>query len=64
VDRGPSARTCSSYALLDISIEGESEFSRRPMHNRNISDNKYLKTKNSAVSSPFLLTFLGKQKSE
>ncbi|MGB8763327.1 MAG: hypothetical protein WCD07_00805 [Burkholderiales bacterium] len=29
-----------SYALFQISIEGESEFSRRPIHNRNISDNK------------------------
>jgi hypothetical protein len=40
VDRGPSARTCLSYAVFQTSIEGSSEFSRRPIHNRNISDNK------------------------
>jgi hypothetical protein len=61
VDRGPSARTCLSYAVVQISIEGESEFSRRPIHNRNISDKK---TNSSAAGSPFLITFLAKQKSD
>jgi hypothetical protein len=63
VNRGPSARTCLSYALFKISIERESEFSRRPVHNKNISDKK-AKTKGSAAGSPFLVTFLAKQKSD
>jgi hypothetical protein len=50
-----------SYALFQLSIEGESEFSRRPIHNGNSSDKK---TKNSAAGSPFLVTFLAKQKSD
>jgi hypothetical protein len=29
VNRGPSARTCLSYALFQFSFEGKSEFSRR-----------------------------------
>jgi hypothetical protein len=58
-----------SYAELEISIEGESEFSRRSRfyksgHNKNISDNKTKKQKSSAVGSPFLVTFLAKQKSD
>jgi hypothetical protein len=57
-----------SYAVLRISIEGKSEFSRRNRfyksgHNRNISDKK-TKTKDSAAGSPFFVTFLAKQKSE
>jgi hypothetical protein len=63
VNRGPSARTCLSYALFPLSIDGESEFSRRPIHNRNSSDKK-TKTKSSAAGSPFLVTFLAKQKSD
>jgi hypothetical protein len=63
VDRRPSARTCLSYAVRQISIEGSSEFSRRPIHNINISDKK-TKTKSGAAGSPFLVTFLAKQKSD
>jgi hypothetical protein len=63
VNRGPSARTCLRYAVYQTSIEGESEFSRRPIHNENISDKK-TKTKSSAAGSPFLVTFLAKQKSD
>jgi hypothetical protein len=51
MNRGPSARTCLSYA-------------RRPIHHKNSSDNQPKKTKSSAAGSPFLLTFLAKQKSE
>jgi hypothetical protein len=42
---------------------GKSEFSRRPIPNRNISDKK-TKTKSGAAGSPFLVTFLAKQKSD
>jgi hypothetical protein len=38
--RRPSARTCLSYAAIQFSVEGESEFSRHPIYNENISDNK------------------------
>jgi hypothetical protein len=50
--------------VCSISIEGDSEFSRRPIYNRNISDNKTKKQKSSAAGSPFLVTFLAKQKSD
>jgi hypothetical protein len=40
-----------SYTVMQISIEGKSEFSRRPIHNRNISDKK-TKTKSGAEGSP------------
>jgi hypothetical protein len=57
-----------SYAVLQISIEGKSEFSRRNRFykssgSRNSGDKK-TKTKSSAAGSPFLVTFLAKQKSE
>jgi hypothetical protein len=45
--RGPSARTCLSYVACQISIEGESEFSRRPIGSRNSGDKKK-KIKNAA----------------
>jgi hypothetical protein len=61
--REPSASTCLSYALFQISIKGNSEFSRRPIPNINISDKK-TKTKSSAAGSPFLVIFLAKQKSD
>jgi hypothetical protein len=48
---------------MQISIEGKSEFSRRPIGSRNSGDKK-TKTKGSAAGSPFLVTFLVKQKSE
>jgi hypothetical protein len=64
MSRGSSARTCLSYSVSQLSNESDSEFSRRPIHNRNISDKKNQKTKSSAAGSPFLLTFLAKQKSE
>jgi hypothetical protein len=57
VNRGPSARTCLSYAARQISIEGESEFSRRPIHNRNISDNKPEKQKAARRVRLFWLLF-------
>jgi hypothetical protein len=50
-DRGLSVRTCLSYAVIQLSITGSSEFSRRPSRNRNISDKK-TKTKSSAEGSP------------
>jgi hypothetical protein len=37
--------------MIQISNKGESEFSRRPIPNRNISDKK-TKTKSSAEGSP------------
>jgi hypothetical protein len=49
--------------MRQTSIEGKSEFSRRPIYNRNSSDKK-TKTKSSAAGSPFLVTFLAKQKSD
>jgi hypothetical protein len=52
-----------SYALIQISIECESEFSRRPIGSRNSGDKK-IKTKSGAEGSPFLVTFLAKQKSD
>jgi hypothetical protein len=52
-----------SYAVVEISIEGESEFSRRPIGSRNSGDKKQ-KQKSSAAGSPFLVTFLAKQKSD
>jgi hypothetical protein len=52
-----------SYAVLQISIEDKSEFSRRPIGSRNSGDKK-TKTKSSAAGSPFLVTFLAKQKSD
>jgi hypothetical protein len=61
VDRGPSARTCLSYAVMQISIESESEFSRRPIRNRNISDKK-AKTKGSAAGSPSFGYFFWRSK--
>jgi hypothetical protein len=63
-----SARTCLGYALFQISIEGESEFSRRSLFYKtaaaDIAAAKKTKTKSGAAGSPFLLTFLAKQKSE
>jgi hypothetical protein len=61
--RGPSARTCLSYAVTQISIEGESEFSRRPIGSNNSGDKK-TKQKVARRGSPFLVTFLAKQKSD
>jgi hypothetical protein len=40
MNRGPSARTCLSYTVIQTTIEGASEFSRRPMHHKNSSDKK------------------------
>jgi hypothetical protein len=57
-----------SYALFQISIEGESEFSRRSRFYKaattEISATTNPKTKGSAAGSPFLVTVLAKQKSE
>jgi hypothetical protein len=49
---------------MQIAIEGSSESSRRPIHHKNISDNKPKKRKSSAAGSPFLVAFLAKQKSD
>jgi hypothetical protein len=54
--------------MMQVSIEGESEFSRRNWFyksggSRNSGDKK-TKTKGSAAGSPFLVTFLAKQKSD
>jgi hypothetical protein len=49
--------------VCQVSIEGESDFSCRALANKN-NGNKKEKQKNSKVGSPFLLTFLAKQKSE
>jgi hypothetical protein len=62
--RGPSARTCLSYAAVQISDEGKSEFSRRPIGSENSGDTKPKKQKSGAAGSPFLVTFLAKQKSD
>jgi hypothetical protein len=61
--RGPSARTCLSYAVLQVSNEGKSEFSRRPIGSENSGDKK-TKQKAARRGSPFLVTFLAKQKSD
>jgi hypothetical protein len=49
--------------VCQISIEGSSEFSRRPIGSENSGDKK-TKTKSGAAGSPFLVTFLAKQKSD
>jgi tRNA A37 threonylcarbamoyladenosine biosynthesis protein TsaE len=68
VNWGPSARTCLSYTALQISIKGESEFSRRTcsfkLVTTKISATKKQKQKSSAAGSPFLVNFLAKQKSD
>jgi hypothetical protein len=45
--------------VFQFSIEGDSEFSRRPIHNRNISDNKTKKQKAARRARLLLVTFLG-----
>jgi hypothetical protein len=53
---------------MQISIESQSEFSRRGrLYKSGGSENsgdKKTKTKSSAAGSPFLVTFLAKQKSD
>jgi hypothetical protein len=46
---------------MQISIEGESEFSRRPIHNENISDKKTKTKKQRGGLAFFWLLFLAKQ---
>jgi hypothetical protein len=57
-----------SYAVLQISIEGESEFSRRSLFYKSggseNSGDKKTKQKAARRGSPFLVTFLAKQKSD
>jgi hypothetical protein len=57
-----------SYAVLQNSIEGKSEFSSRCRSYKSSgsenSGDKKTKTKGGAAGSPFLVTFLAKQKSE
>jgi hypothetical protein len=60
--REPSARTCLSYAVIQISIEGESEFSRRPIGSENSGDNKTKKTKSGAAGFAFFGYFFGEAK--
>jgi hypothetical protein len=55
--RGLSARTCLSYAVFRISIEGESEFSRRPIGSKNSGDNKPKKQKAARRVRLFCLLF-------
>jgi hypothetical protein len=50
-----------SYAEYQISIEGDSEFSRRPIRNRNISDNKP-KNKRQRGGFAFFGHFFGEAK--
>jgi hypothetical protein len=52
-----------SYAVLQVSNEGKSEFSRRPIGSENSGDKK-TKQKAARRGSPFLVTFLAKQKSD
>jgi hypothetical protein len=52
-----------SYAVPQISIAGASEFSRRPIDSENSGDKK-TKQKVARRGSPFLVTFLAKQKSD
>jgi hypothetical protein len=40
MNREPSARTCLSYAVIQISIASSSEFSRRPIGSNNSGDKK------------------------
>ncbi|MGB8339667.1 MAG: hypothetical protein WCE43_12515, partial [Burkholderiales bacterium] len=47
----PSARTCLSNAVFQVSIESESEYSRRPIGSKNSGDKK-TKTKSGAEGSP------------
>jgi hypothetical protein len=61
VDRGPSARTCLSYAVTQISNKRSSEFSRRPIYNRNISDKKN-KIKKQRGGFAFFGYFFGEAK--
>jgi hypothetical protein len=61
MNRGPSARTCLSYAVRKLSIEGASEFSRRPIHNRNINDKK-TKNKKQRGGLAFFGYFFGEAK--
>jgi hypothetical protein len=49
--------------MFQISIEGKSEFSRRPIGSKNSGDKK-AKQKAARRGSPFLVTFLAKQKSD
>jgi hypothetical protein len=50
-----------SYAECEISSEGDSEFSRRPIRNRNISDKKTKTKKRRGGLAFFWLLFLAKQ---
>jgi hypothetical protein len=52
-----------SYAVLQISFVGASEFSRHPIGSKNSGDKK-TKQKTARRGSPFLVTFLAKQKSD
>jgi hypothetical protein len=47
--------------MMQISIEGNSEFSRRPIHNKNISDKKTKIKKWRGGLAFFWLLFLAKQ---
>jgi hypothetical protein len=51
-----------SYAVLQFSIEGESEFSRRPPARENSSDNKPKKNKKQRDGFAFFGYFFGEAK--